>query len=92
MNKQDLLTLPQLHKEINTCIDDNLNMICEKLKRMYSLSFYDIWDFKFNENEQEISKKIYLSNEINYENIQEFNGLRLEDIQFSVIVINIKNI
>ena len=84
MNRKDLLTLPQFHKEINTCIDDNLDMICEKLERCYSLSFYDIWDFKFNESENEVSKKIYLSNEINYKNIQRFIGIKLEDYQFCV--------
>ena len=84
MNKQELLTLPLIHKEINTCTDDNLNTICEKLKRTYSLSFFDVWDFYFDENEKEVQKNIYLPNEINYENVLKFNGLRLEDMQFSV--------
>ncbi len=82
MNKQELKNLPRLHGQINTCIDDNLEMICVGLNRLYSLSFYDLWDFKYNKREDKISQRIYLFDEVNKKNIKKYNGIVLEDKQF----------
>lgn len=83
MEKNELLTLPHIHKEINTCIDDNLEMICEKLNRIYTLSFIDLWNFNFDNSKEEIAKKIYLEDEVNTKNIQKYCGIILKDIQFN---------
>lgn len=81
MRKEELLNLPHLHKTINSCIDDNLETLCEKLNRIYHFSFIDLWNFYFDEKEEEISKKIYLKDEINKKNLEKYCGIRLEDIE-----------
>ena len=53
-----MLNLPHIHREINSCIDDNLDMICEKLKRIYHFSFINLWNFYFDDNKEELSQKI----------------------------------
>ena len=83
MLKQDILELPHIHKKINTCMDDNLDMICEKLNRIYTLSFYNLWRFDIKENEKNISEKIYLQNEIDKENLDKFCGIKIKDIQYN---------
>lgn len=81
MLKKDLLELPRFHKAINTCMDDNLDMICEKLNRVYALSFYKLWRFDFN-GEEEFSQKIYLKDEINQEDLEKYCGIKIQHIQY----------
>lgn len=79
MQKEELLNLPHIHKEINTCTDDNLNMICEKLNRIYELSYIHLWDFYFDNNQKELSQKIYIKKEIDDNILEKYCGIIINE-------------
>lgn len=81
MNKDDLLSLPFIHKSINSCIDDNLEMLCLKLNRIYQLSFFNSWEFYFDETQKEISDKIYFKDELNEQDLKKYCGIQLENLE-----------
>ena len=94
MLKEEMLNLPHIHREINSCIDDNLDMICEKLKRIYHFSFINLWNFYFDDNKEELSQKIYLKDEINKKNLEKYCGIVLEDIKvnnFDELIKEVRN-